>query len=148
MASFQKFYQTVEDIGRKVHNLNADTLKLMLTNSAPTSSNAVKADLTEISAGFGYSAGGTTVASTAYSQSSGLAKLTGNAVTFTASGGQIGPFRYVVLYNDTPTSPADPLLGFWDYGSGLTLNDGDSFKVGKDTSGSNWDSGSPILSIT
>src|SRR5262245_8085520 len=128
MSSFNKFYQFVEDVGKKVHNLNADTLKIMLSNTAPSQSNAVKADITEITAQNGYSAGGTAVGSNAYSQSSGTAKLTGNAVTFTASGGSIGPFRYAVLYNDTPTSPADPLIGWWDYGSSITLNDGETFK--------------------
>lgn len=132
MASFSKFNQFVEDVGKKVHNLNADTLKILLTNTAPTSGNAVKGDLTEISAGNGYSAGGTAVGSNAYSQSSGTGKLTGNDVVFTASGGTIGPFRYAVIYNDTPTSPADPLIGFWDYGSSITLNSGETFTVDLD----------------
>jgi hypothetical protein len=51
------------------------------------------------------------------------------ALAWTAAGGTIGPFRYAVLYNDTPTSPADPLVGWWDYASNLTLQIGESFKV-------------------
>lgn len=62
-------------------------------------------------------------------QLAGTYYLAGNQVVFTASGGAIADFRYVVLYNDTPTSPADPLIGYWDYGSTLTLNDGDSLTV-------------------
>lgn len=129
MATYNKFRQFVEDVGRKVHNLNADTLKIMLTDTAPVNTNAVKADLTEISAGNGYTAGGTAVGSNAYSQTAGVGKLTGNDVVFTASGGSIGPFRYAVLYNDTPTSPADPLIGWWDYGSSISLADGESLTV-------------------
>src|SRR5690349_7277575 len=124
MASFNKFNQFVGDVGTKVHNLNSDTLKICLSNTAPSASNAVFGDIIEISAGNGYSAGGTVVGSNAYSQSSGTAKLTGSAVTFTASGGSIGAFRYAVLYNSTPTSPNKPLIGWWDYGSSITLNNG------------------------
>lgn len=132
MATFNKFQQFVQDLGRKVHNLNADTLKVMLTNSAPVNTNQVKADLTEIGAGNGYSAGGTAIASVAYSQTTGTGKLTGNDVVFTAAGGTIGPFRYAVIYNDTPTSPADPLIGWFDYGSSITLNDGETLTVDLD----------------
>lgn len=130
MTTPTKLQQFVEDVGKKVHNLSADTLKVMLTNTAPVAATSkVKADLTEISAGNGYTAGGSAVGSVAYSQSSGLAKLTGADVVFTASGGTIGPFRYAVLYNDTPTSPADPLIEYWDYGSSITLQDGETFTV-------------------
>lgn len=130
MASFVKINNFVQDLGRGVHNLNSNTLKIMLTNSAPNAAtHAVKADLTEISAGNGYSAGGVTVASTAYSQTSGTGNLTGTDPVITASGGSIGPFRYAVLYNDTPTSPADPLIGYWDYGSSITLADTESLTV-------------------
>lgn len=132
MASFNKFNCFVQDVGQKVHNLNADTLKILLTNTAPAATNAVKTDLTEISAGNGYTAGGTAVGSNAYSQTSGVGKLTGNDVVFTASGGSIGPARYAVLYNDTPTSPADPLIGWWDYGSSVTLADGETLTVDLD----------------
>jgi hypothetical protein len=145
MASFNKFNSFVEAVGQKKHNLNTDTLKILLTNVAPVATNAVKADLTDISAGNGYSAGGTAVGSNAYTQTSGTAKLTGNAVTFTASGGTIGAFRYAVLYNSTATN--GELIGWWDYLSPITLNDGESFKAAKDTLGNNWDSTTPILSL-
>lgn len=132
MASFNKFNQFVEDVAEKVHNLGADTLKILLTNVAPAATTAVKADLTEITAQNGYSAGGATVTITASAQTTGTYKLVGNDVTLTASGGSFGPFRYAVLYNDTPTSPADPLIGWWDYGSNLTITDGNSFTVDLD----------------
>lgn len=134
MATFNKFNQFVEDVAEKVHNLGADTLKVMLTNSAPLATNSVKADLTEISAGNGYTAGGTAASISGSAQASGTYKLTLADVVFTASGGTIGPFRYVVLYNDTPTSPADPLIAWWDYGSSITLQAGETFTVDFDAS--------------
>jgi hypothetical protein len=127
VATANKFNAFVEHVAEKVHNLGADTLKVMLTNTAPTSSNAVKADLTEISSGNGYSAGGTQSTISASAQSGGTYKLTLGDVVFTASGGTIGAFRYTTLYNDTPTSPADPLILYWDYGSSITLADGETF---------------------
>lgn len=128
MASFNKFNSFVEALAEKKHDLGADTLKVLLTNTAPVATNSVKADLTEISAGNGYTAGGNTAAVTSSAQTSGTYKLVlGDPATFTASGGSIGPFRYAVLYNDTAAS--DELIGWWDYGSSITLADGESFAV-------------------
>lgn len=133
MASFNKFNIFVQDVGNGVHNLSSNTCKVMLTNTAPTASNAVFADLTEISAGNGYTAGGNTASITSYTQSSGTAKLIlADPATWTASGGSIGPFRYAVLYNSTPTSPLKPLIGYWDYGSSVTLASGETFTVDLD----------------
>lgn len=127
MATFNKFNSFVANLGLKVYNLNTDTLKVMLTDTAPAATNTVKADITEISAGNGYTAGGTAVGSNAYSQTAGVAKLTGDDVVFTASGGSIGPFRYAVLYDDTATN--DELIGWWDYGSSVTLTAGGTLTV-------------------
>lgn len=127
MAAYNKFQAFVEHAYEGVHNLGSDTLKVMLTNTAPVATNSVKADLTEISAGNGYTAGGTAITITSSAQSAGTYSLVGNDVVFTASGGTIGPFRYAVIYNDTPTSPADPLIGWHDYGSSITLNDTENF---------------------
>jgi hypothetical protein len=127
MATFNKHNAFVENLAEGVHNLGSDTLKVLLTNTAPTASNSVKANLTEISAGNGYTAGGTQSTITSSSQTSGTYKLVLADVVFTASGGTIGPFRYADLYNDTPTSPADPLIGWWDYGSSITLQDTETF---------------------
>ena len=121
MAAFNKFYSFTEALAEKVHNLGSDVLKVMLTNSAPIATNTQKSNLTEISAGNGYTAGGTAATISSAAQTTGTYKLTLADVVFTASGGSIGPFRYAVLYNDTPTSPADPLIGFWDYGSSVTM---------------------------
>lgn len=122
---FDQFYY---DEGIKVHDLSADTLKIALTNTAPNAAtDTVFADITEITAGNGYTAGGEDVQNT-WTKGSGSTTLGGTSVTWVASGGSIGPFRYLVLYNDTPTSPADPLICYYDYGSALTLADGESFK--------------------
>jgi hypothetical protein len=117
-------------VANKVHALQSDTLKVMLCNTAPVATNSVKADLTEITAANGYTAGGNAAAYSSDGQTSGTYKLVlSDPATWTASGGSIGPFRYAVLYNDTPTSPADPLIGFWDYGSSVTLAAGETFTV-------------------
>jgi hypothetical protein len=129
MASFNKFNSFVEHLAEKVHDLGADSLKVLLTNSAPSASNTIKSDLTEISSGNGYTAGGHAPTISSSSQTSGTYKLVLADLTITASGGSVGPFRYFVLYNDTPTSPADPLIGWWDYGSSITLADGESVTV-------------------
>jgi hypothetical protein len=132
MVAFNKFNQFVEDIYEKVYNLGSDTLKIMLTNVAPVATNSVKADLTEIAAGNGYTAGGTAVTISSSAQTSGTYKLVGADVVFAASGGAMAAFRYAVLYDDTPTSPADPLIGWWDRGSSLTLQAGDAATVDLD----------------
>jgi hypothetical protein len=130
MAVFNKFHQFVADVANGVHNLGSNTLKILLTNTAPVATNSVRANLTELSAGGGYTSGGNTVTVTGSTQTGGTYALTQSAdVVFTASGGTIGPFRYAVLYNDTPTSPTDPLIGWWDYSSSITLAEGETFTV-------------------
>jgi hypothetical protein len=128
MAAYNKFNVFVEDQFEGVHDWDLHTFKVMLTNTAPVATNSVRADLTELSAGSGYPAGGTSTTITT-SRASGTFKATGSDVVFTASGGSVGPFRYAVLYNDTPTSPADPLVAWWDYGSSVTLADTETFTV-------------------
>ena len=130
MASFNKFQDFVEQLGKGVHQLHAagHTLKVFLTNQAPAATNTVKADITEITAQNGYPSGGSDIQND-LSETGGTATVTAQDVTFTASGGSFGPFRYAVIYNDTPTSPADPLVGWYDYGSSITVNDGETFTV-------------------
>jgi len=123
MAAFQKFNAFVEACAEGAHNLGSDQLVIALTNSAPLATNAVLADLTEITY-TNLSSRNVTTASSA--QTSGTYKLTCDDLELTASG-SVGPFRYAVLYNDTATS--DNLIGFWDYGSSITLANGESFTV-------------------
>ena len=130
MATFFKFEQFVEDLSKGVHQLHAagHTLKAYLSNAAPSASgDAIKTDLAEITNENGYTA--PVDIQNDLSESGGIATLTAVDVTITASGGTVGPFRYAVIYNDTPTSPLDPLVGCWDYGSSITLQDGESFVI-------------------
>lgn len=127
MATFNKFNSFVEALAEKIHNLESDTLKVMLSNVAPVATNSVKTNITEISAGNGYTAGGTQSNQSSSAQSSGTYKLVLGDVVFTAAGGSIGPFRYVVLYNDTATNKE--LIGWYDYGSSISINNGESFTV-------------------
>jgi hypothetical protein len=130
LASFNKFNQFVEDLAEKVHNLGSDQLKIALSNTAPAAANAVLADITEIS----YTNLSSRLVTTSSSaQSSGTYKLVLADLVLTASGA-VGPFRYVVLYNDTPTSPADPLIGYYDYGSSISLANGETFTIDFDGS--------------
>ena len=128
MAVFNK-YQSGVTILVTTANASTDGFKLALTNAAPNAAtHTVLADITQISAGNGYSAGGSSVAVTA-SSATGVYTLTQDAtVTLTAAGGTIGPFRYVVFYDDTVAS--DPLLSFFDYGSSITLLDTETFAMG------------------
>lgn len=132
-ASYNKFNQFAADLCSGVHQLQTGTshvFKVCLTNTAPSATNAVFGDLTEISAGNGYTAGGASGGTVTGSQTSGTFKFSlGTNPSWTASGGTIGPFRYATLYNTTPTSPLKPLVGYWDYGSSVTLNAGESFTV-------------------
>lgn len=130
MATLNKFNSFSEAIGRKVHNLNADVLKVALTNTLPVATNTQLSNITQISAANGYASGGNAVGGSAYSQTAGIAKLTGNDVTFTASGGSFGTFQYAVLYNDTATNKE--LIGWADYATGLVLTNGNSFVVDLD----------------
>ena len=139
MADYNKFYSFVLDLATKVHNLNSDTLKVMLTNTAPVATNTIAANITEISAGNGYSAGGSVAAFVSGNQSSGTYTLVLSPVTFTAAGGSIGPYRYAVLYNSTAAS--GNLIAWWDYGTNITLTNGNSFTVKLDDAGK-------ILTIT
>src|SRR5262249_60173059 len=103
MASFNKFNQFVEDLAKKVHNLDSDTLKVALSNTAPSASNAVLGDITEIAAGNGYSVGGAAAAFVSGAQSGGTYKLVLSNVTFTAAGGAVATLRYPTPYKPAPT---------------------------------------------
>lgn len=129
MATFFKFHQFVEDLAKGVHNLSTGALKVYLTNAAPdAAADAIKTDLAEITNENGYTAP-VALSNVTAEQTSGTLKLIADDVTITASGGTVGPFRYVILFNDTPTSPADPLIASWDYGSSITLAAGESFLI-------------------
>ncbi len=140
-SSGNKINSFVANVNNGVINFATDVIKILLTNTAPIATNTVKANLVEIATGNGYAAGGPAITLVSSAQVSGTYRYIGSNVTITAAGGTIGPFRYLALYDDTPTSPADPLILWYDYGSNLTLNDGDAFTV-------SFDQTNGILSVT
>ena len=133
MASFVKINDFVANAVENM-DLESDTLKIALSNTAPSSessnptadTNGILGNVTQIS----YSnLSSRTLTTSSSGQSGGVYKLVLADLTLTASGGSVAAFRYVYIYNDTVTSPADPLIGYYDYGSSLTLNDGDTFTI-------------------
>lgn len=128
MATFNKYNCFVENLAEKVHNLASDTLKVALTNTAPTSADTVwsLAVYPAPVAANGYTAGGNSLTVSSSSQTAGTYKLVIADTVFTATSGGIGPFRYVVLYNSTAS---DAVIGYYDYGSSITLADTETFTV-------------------
>lgn len=127
-AAYNKFNLTSQDLSEGVINFASDVFKVMLTNTAPVATNHLYGDISgnELANGNGYTTGGISSAVTV-GNASGTETWTATAVTWTASG-SMGPFRYVVFYDTTPTSPLKPLVGWWDYGSSVTLNSGETFQ--------------------
>ena len=124
MAVFNKFDSFVEAVAEKVHNLGSDQLTIALTNTAPVAGNSLLANITEIT----YTNLSTrNLTTSASSQTSGLYKLVVSDITLSSTGGSTGPFRYVVVYNST--AAGGPLIGFFDYGSSITLLSGESLTV-------------------
>lgn len=139
MASFFKFHQFVENLAKGVHNLDADVLKVYLTAATlDAAADAVKADVADITAANGYSGPITVTVDCEQTTGTLTMAISSGDITITASGGSVGPFNAVVLYDDTPSSPADPLIGAWQYGSAVTLADGESITI---------DVGATLLSI-
>lgn len=133
MASFNKVNDFVKNA---VHNmdLESDQFVVALSNTAPASEssnpesdgNGIIGNVTEIAY---TNLSSRNITTTSSAQSGGTYKLVLSDITLTSTGGSTGPFRYIYIYDDTVTSPADPIVGYYDYGSSLTLNDGDSFTV-------------------
>ena len=132
-SAWYKFECLSEHLCEKVHNLDTDTIKIYLTNSAPNAAtHAVKTDLAGITEENGYTE---TDITTATSRTGAVTSITTtDYVEWTASGGSFGPCRYAVVFNDTPTSPADPLIGYYDYGASITVATGEKLKVDFGTS--------------
>jgi len=132
MATFTKVNDFVEALAEKKHNLGADTLTIALSNTAPASEasnptadgNGVLANVTQISY---TNCSARAITTSASAQTSGTYKLTLTDLVLTASGGTVGAFRYIYIYNDTATN--DELVGLYDYGSSITLQDGDTFTI-------------------
>lgn len=131
-VTFNKFNLFVDDLSKGALNLSTDTIKAMLTNTAPVATNHCYADISanELASGNGYTTGGATVSGTSLANSSGTETLNASYTTWTSTTGNMGPFRYVVYYDSTPSS-CKTLIGWYDNGSSITLNgvNGDTFTV-------------------
>ena len=125
-ATLTKFDSFVEALAEKVHNLGSDTLTVALTAAAnaPVVGNTQLSNLTQISY---TNLSSRAITRTSSAQTSGTYKLVLQDLTLTASGGSVGPFRYVIIYNDTATN--DELIGWYDYGSEITLNSGETLTI-------------------
>lgn len=127
MATYNKINQFVEDLAHGVHDLSSNQLVVALTAAAnaPVATNSVLADLTQVS----YTNLSTRNITTSSSgQTTGTYSLVLTDLVLTASGA-VATFRYVAIYNDTPVSPADPLICWFDYGSDITLANGETFTI-------------------
>ena len=130
MATLTKVYSFSEAIGRELHQLNTDVLRVALSDTAPTTAQTVFLPGTlhpPPAAANGYPTGGNTPTNSGYSQTGGVAKLVLQDTVFTATAGGIGPFRYIILYNDTALN--DELIGWYDYLSSITLALNETFTV-------------------
>ena len=121
MATFNKINSFVEALAEKVHNLGSDTITVALTNTSHTSTWTQLSDLTEVSYA---NLSARAVTTTSSSQTAGTYTLVLQDLVLTATGA-VGPFRYIYLYNDTATN--DELIGYYDYGSEVTLANGETF---------------------
>ena len=131
MATYVKFQDFSEQLIRGVHDWDAHTFKVALTNTLPVNTQTSLDTVTNNpapTAANGYPAGGTATTIT-IAEVTGTTTVSGTQVVFTATAGGIGPFRYAILYNDTATSPADALIAWWDYASSITLADTETFTV-------------------
>jgi len=140
MVAYNKFNTFALDLGEGTHQLQAAGHQLdnYLSNATPSASlDAVKADLAEITIQNGY--GGPTDVQNGYTESGGVGTMTAVDILFTATGAGFGPFQYTVLDNDTPASPLDPLIAWWDYGSAISPTAGETFDI---------DYGASVLTIT
>lgn len=126
MATFTFFRQFREDLTKGVHNFTSDSTSSVTVaftsaaNAPDPAADEILADLTAVSTTYASSRVLTNVSAT---EAGGTVSINADDLVITATGGSIGPFRYIVLYNDDPTVPTDPLIGYFDYGSEITLND-------------------------
>lgn len=133
MATFTEPDILSEDIANKIHDFNSDTFRWVLSNTAPVlTSTFLLSNITQISTGGGYTqmsdgAGGLST-TLSFSRSGQTTTVSGTQVVLTATGA-VGPFRYLILVNDTPTSPLNPVVGWLDHGSAVTMANTDTYTI-------------------
>lgn len=129
-TTFNKYQQFVEDLCKGVHNFTSDatsTITVALSNTAGDAV-ATKALLSEITQISYTNLSARVVTGVTAEHTTGTVHLTASDLVLTASGA-VATFQYIILYNDDPTSPADPLIGWYDYGSAVTLANGETFTI-------------------
>jgi hypothetical protein len=136
MAAFNKFNDFVEQLGLKTHNLNTDVIAVALSNTAPSATDTVLAlggAHPPPASANGYATSSNDIQNTWSENPAGTGELVAVDLVITASGGTIGPFRYVILYNYTNSPTIGNLIGWYDYGTSITLQDTETFTVDFDT---------------
>lgn len=130
MASYNKFQDFVHQLVQGVHQLHAagHTVECYLSNEQPLVADTIKTDIAEISIENGYT-GAEDAQNDVTESPAGTANLTCVDIQIVASGGTVGPFQFVVMFNETAASPVDALIAWWDYGSAITLQDAETFDI-------------------
>ena len=129
MATFTKYNTFIDELSKGGHNLQTAVFKVALTNTAPTAASDTVWNTTVApapAAANGYTAGGNTITTSSAATTSGTFKLVLADSVFTATAGGIGPFRYAIIYNSSATNK---VVGYYDYGSSITLADTETFTV-------------------
>lgn len=141
MAAFNKYNCFVQDVANKRHDMKtgtADIYRVYLTNTAPAATDTSYSSSGEPANANGYTTLGPSIGTITGAQAGGVFSFSGGTnPSWTASGGSIGPFRYAILYN--ASAAGTPVIGYWDYGTSITLTNGNQFVVQLP---------SPILTIT
>jgi len=135
MATFNKFQDFVEQLGKGVHNFSSHIINVYLSNEQPLVGDTIKTDIAGITEQNGYAAASITPV---WSETGGTATLVGTDVEWTASGAGFGPFQFAIIYNESATNPLDALICWWEYTSSISCAAGEKFKV---------DFGASILTI-
>ena len=130
MAAYNKFNDFVEQLCKGIHQLHAagHVIECYLSNELPLATDTIKTDIAEIAIQNGYT-GAEDAQNDITESPAGTANLTCVDIVITASGGTVGPFRYVVMFNETAAAPLDALIAWWDYGSAITLQDAETFTI-------------------
>lgn len=133
MATFTEPDIFSEDVANKIHDLNTDSFRWVLSNTAPVlGSTFLLSNITQIATSGGYTqmsdgAGGLP-STLSFSRTGQQVTVSGTQVVLTATGA-VGPFRYLILVNDTPASPLNPVVGWLDHGSAVTMANTDTYTI-------------------
>lgn len=126
--TFNRFNDFLRQLGNKEHDMDSDALTIALTNIAPVATNAYLSSLTEIV--YTGVSGSRVLQNKVWAQALGVAKFSADDLVLTGTGSGFGPFRYVVLFNDTPSTAATKgLIGWIDYLSSITVPAGNPFTI-------------------